>query len=56
MLPRDIALGAVGDHYIKGWDKTDEKRLKNAHMEITKTRMSEKKAVDTLNDFNLEDL
>jgi ferredoxin-type protein NapG len=56
VLPREIALGAVGDHYIKGWDKADEQRLKNAKTEITKTKMSEKKAVDTLNSFNLEDL
>lgn len=27
VLPREIALGKVGDHYIKGWDEADEKRL-----------------------------
>ena len=51
VLPREIALGAVGDHYIKGWDKADEKRLKDAHSETTQTQLSERKAVDTLNDI-----
>ena len=30
VLPVDIATGKVGDHYIKGWDENDEKRLENA--------------------------
>ena len=55
VLPREIALGAVDDHYIKGWDKADEKRLKNATAEITHTKMNEKSAMDNLNSFNLED-
>ncbi|OQX76137.1 MAG: ferredoxin-type protein NapG [Bacteroidetes bacterium 4484_249] len=29
VLPREIAMGKVGDHYIKGWDEADEQRLKN---------------------------
>lgn len=28
VLPRAIALGAVGEHYIKGWDEADENRLR----------------------------
>jgi ferredoxin-type protein NapG len=51
ILPREVALGVVGDHYIKGWDKADEKRLDNAKAETTVTKLSEKKAVDTLNDM-----
>ncbi len=33
VLPLDIALGKVGDHYIKGWDANDEKRLENVDTE-----------------------
>ncbi len=51
VLPREVALGAVGDHYIKGWDKADEKRLENAHSETTKTELSKEKAIDSLNDM-----
>jgi ferredoxin-type protein NapG len=29
ILPLHIAMGKLGDHYIKGWDKNDEKRLEN---------------------------
>jgi len=50
VLPRDIALGAVGDHYIKGWDKADEARLKDAKGETTMTDRSSRPAVDFLND------
>ena len=55
VLPREVALGAVGDHYIKGWDKADEKRLQNAEAETTTTKISEKSAMDSLNSFNMED-
>lgn len=51
VLPREVALGKVGDYYIKGWDKADEKRLENVTSEITKTNISERKAVDSLNDM-----
>jgi len=51
VLPREVALGKVGDYYIKGWDKADEKRLENVTSEITKTDISERKAVDSLNDM-----
>jgi ferredoxin-type protein NapG len=56
VLPREVAMGEVGDHYIKGWDKADEQRLKNAHEIKTVTKMSEKKAQDNLNSFDLEGL
>ena len=55
VLPRDIVLGEVDDHYIKGWDKADEKRLENATTQINTTKISEKSAMDNLNSFNLED-
>jgi ferredoxin-type protein NapG len=51
VLPRDVALGAVGDHYIKGWDKSDEKRLENAKADTTITERSKRSAVDSLNDM-----
>lgn len=51
VLPREVALGSVGDHYIKGWDKSDEKRLENAEAETTVTERSNRSAVDTLNDM-----
>ena len=55
VLPREIAQGKAGDHYIKGWDKKDEKRLKDAHAIKTKTDLSKKSALDSLNS-GLEDL
>ncbi len=55
ILPRVVAEGKAGDYYIKGWDKEDEKRLENAEAIITKTKLSEKSAMDSLND-GLEDL
>ncbi len=51
VLPREIALGDVGSHYIKGWDEKDEKRLKNAKSEKTITDISKKSAIDSLNDM-----
>lgn len=51
--PNHLALGKVGDHYIKGWDETDEARVKNAEVETTKTELSKKSAIDTLNEGEL---
>jgi len=51
VVPSDLVIGSVGDHYIKGWDKADEKRLTNAHAQINTTKISEKSAVDSLNDM-----
>jgi len=56
VLPREVALGKVGDHYIKGWDKADEARLKDAKTQINQTGINKKKAIDNLNDFSIEDL
>ena len=55
VLPRDIALGKVGDHYIKGWDEKDEQRVENAQIGTTKTHINKKDAVDSLNS-GMEDL
>jgi len=51
VVPRDLVIGSVGDHYIKGWDKADEKRLTNAHTQINTTEISKESAVDSLNDM-----
>lgn len=54
VLPRALAMGEVGSHYIKGWDPKDEQRLdtvkKEIPHEVTKTKLSEKSALDSLND------
>jgi len=55
ILLREVAEGKAGDYYIKGWDKEDEKRLENAKEIKTTTKLSEKSAMDSLND-GLEDL
>ena len=49
ILPREVALGTVGDHYIKGWDKADESRLENSKAINTKTQLSKESAMDSLN-------
>jgi len=51
VLPREVGMGRVGDHYIKGWDKSDEKRVENATAKTTTTEISSRKAVDSLNDM-----
>ena len=51
VLPREISTGRAGDHYIKGWDKNDEKRLKNAKEIKTTTELSNRPAIDSLNDM-----
>jgi len=50
IIPRDVVIGKLDDHYIKGWDKADEKRLENATAETTTTDRSSRAAVDFLND------
>ncbi len=50
VLPVDLATGQVGDHYIKGWDKSDEDRLKNIERP-EQTDDDNKKAVEYLNDW-----
>ena len=52
VLPNDVAKGKAGDHYIKGWDKKDDKRVENAQAEETTTELSKKgDAGDYLNDI-----
>ena len=49
VLPREIALGKVSDHYIKGWDESDEQRLKMQTSEKTRTNINKESAIDSLN-------
>jgi len=55
VLPRDVAQGKAGDHYVKGWDKKDQQRVGDRKVEDIKTKdeRSEKKPMDYLNS-NLE--
>jgi len=50
ILPRAVAMGHAGSHYIKGWDKEDEKRLENAGPIKSTTEISKRSALDSLND------
>jgi ferredoxin-type protein NapG len=58
VVPRKLALGVAGNNYIKSWDKKDEKKLENVKEIKTTTKISNKKAVDSLNDMGdlLDDL
>jgi len=51
VLPIEYSTGRVGDHYVKGWDKRDQKRAgnrKESEIETT-TKRSEKAPEDYLN-------
>jgi ferredoxin-type protein NapG len=50
VLPRQLATGKVGDHYIKGWEPSDEERMKMPEESVKETNHPE----DILNDW--EDL
>jgi ferredoxin-type protein NapG len=47
ILPREVATGKVGEHYIKGWKKSDEERLKAPEDKKQKKSSPE----DILNDW-----
>jgi len=50
VLPRSIAMGASDVRYIKGWDRRDESRLREAPAEtVTETPRSEQDPLDYLN-------
>jgi ferredoxin-type protein NapG len=51
VLPREIALGEVGDHYVKGWEQTDESKARSAKSQINTTEISKESAIDSLNDM-----
>jgi ferredoxin-type protein NapG len=49
VLPIEYSTGKAGSHYVKGWDKKDQERLKDAKEIKTITERSEKEAADYLN-------
>jgi len=49
VLPRDIAQGKVGSHYVKGWDVKDQERAKDAQVFESKTGINKGSALDYLN-------
>ena len=51
VLPLEVALGDVGGHYVKGWEKVDESQLDTTKSQITTTKISEDSAIDSLNDM-----
>jgi ferredoxin-type protein NapG len=51
VLPREVALGRAGNHYVKGWDNEDQNRVKNAREIKTTTELSKDSAIDSLNDM-----
>jgi len=51
VLPREVALGKAGNYYVKGWDKNDQNRVKDAKEIKTTTEISKKSAIDSLNDM-----
>ena len=51
VFPREVALGKPGDRYVKGWDKKDEERIKNASTNTkTVTPRSAKSPLQNLNE------
>ena len=46
VLNREVVLGKVGDNYVKGWIKEDERRVDDANSKI---KLDIKKATDYLN-------
>ncbi|MCI6217383.1 MAG: ferredoxin-type protein NapG [Helicobacter sp.] len=52
VLPRDIVLGKMGTHYIKGWEEQDENRLDSLLPKQPKSE-SKKQMLDYLNSENL---
>jgi ferredoxin-type protein NapG len=53
ILPNEVSKGIAGDHYVKGWDKNDEKRIENAEAEETTTELSNQSSSDYLNGGDL---
>lgn len=48
VFPRELAMGEVGNHYIKSWEAEDEKRIENINTEEGKDKDVES-AMDYLN-------
>ncbi|MCD6212520.1 MAG: ferredoxin-type protein NapG [Sulfurovum sp.] len=50
VLPIEYSTGKAGSHYVKGWDKKDQERIKDAKEIKTINERSEKEASDYLNE------
>ncbi len=50
VLPVEIATGKAGDHYIKGWDDKDEKRMNETTNDEDVDKKATEKALEYLND------
>jgi len=50
VLPRELAMGEVGNHYIKSWDADDEQRIRDIKDEPGKKDEDLNSALDYLND------
>ena len=48
VLPRDKAMGKLGDHYIKSWEKSDERRIRSKGFEVRSN--DDNSSLDYLND------
>lgn len=49
VVPRGLVTGTTGDHYIKGWDTKDDRKLKNPPIKAATTDISKDSALDSLN-------
>ena len=49
VLPGQIAMGKVGDHYIKSWDTDDEQRIRNIKDKKSNDDEDVNSAIDYLN-------
>jgi ferredoxin-type protein NapG len=54
ILPLFLSEKNIGTHYIVGWKKEDEERLKNVSTDVTmnKTKRNEKSAIENVNDVD----
>jgi len=53
VLPNKVSKGKAGDHYVKGWDKKDQERVKDAKEIKTTTERSNQSSTDYLNSGDL---
>ncbi len=54
VLPREVALGKVGDNYLRGWDSEDQKRIKDAVAPDDVRQDQATDPLDYLNDGGLD--
>lgn len=54
VLPLFLSQTDIGSHYIIGWRREDEERLKKSSLDVTmkKTKRNEKSALDNINDVD----